>query len=426
MSQMLAIIMAGGKGTRLKPLTRDRSKPSVPFGGGYRLIDITLSNCVNSGIYKIMVLPQYKSQSLVDHLEAGWNLFSFDLGHYLRIVSPQMRQGEKWYEGTADSVSQNAYLIERDDRITHVLILSGDHVYKMDYRLFLKYHQQKKADATISVIEVERREANSFGVVDVDHEFSIKGFQEKPADPPCIPGDPEHSLASMGIYLFNKKVLLEVLEDAEGADFGHDIIPTLLGRYQVSAFPYRAGNRLRDYTYVTGDDGMRRRQLEEPTKDAGYWRDVGNLDAYWNANMDLCGVDPYFNLYGELWPIRSYIPQHPPAKFVFASERGERPRVGKALDSLVSVGCIISGGMVRNSVLGPKVVVQSWAQVDESVIMNNVVIGRDCRIKKTIIDKNNHLPPGTCIGLDPKADAERFTVTERGITVVPKAYFPAP
>ncbi|MFZ5587525.1 MAG: glucose-1-phosphate adenylyltransferase [Thermodesulfobacteriota bacterium] len=423
MQDILAIIMAGGKGERLSPLTLDRSKPSVPFGGHYRLIDITLSNCINSAIYKLMVLPQYKSQSLVDHLEAGWNIFSYDLGHYLRIVSPQMRMGEHWYKGTADSVRQNAYLIERDHQLNHILILSGDHVYKMDYAAFRAHHERTNADVTISVIEVDRKvAAGTYGVLEVDDEFNVKGFQEKPADPPAMPGDPERTLASMGIYLFRKEVMLEVLQEAAGTDFGHDIIPALLGRYQVKAYPYRAMNAIRDFTYVTQPDGRRERIYEERTRDSGYWRDVGNLDSYWNANMDLCGVDPFFNLYGELWPIRTHLHQFPPAKFIFQSERADPPRVGKALDSLVSLGCIISG-VVRNSVLGMNVIVRSWAEVDESVILDDVVVGRGSRIKKAIIDKHNFLPEGTRIGLDPSEDRKHFTVTERGITVIPKGYF---
>ncbi len=423
MKDVLAVIMAGGKGQRLAPLTDDRSKPSVPFGGIYRLIDITLSNVINSGIYKIMVLPQYKSQSLVDHLEAGWNIFNYDLGHYLRIVPPQMRSGDQWYQGTADSVRQNAYLLERDHNLEAVLILSGDHVYKMNYALFREYHDEKDADVSISVIEVDRQMAREFGVVEVDPEFTIQAFHEKPKDPCCIPGDPNHSLASMGIYMFRKEVLMDILENAEGTDFGHDIIPTLLGKYKVVAYPYRANNIISDYAYVYDDEGRRHRVMEERTRDSGYWRDVGNLDAYWNANMDLCGVEPYFSLYGTTWSLRTHRRQFPPAKFVFQDERSSTPRAGKALDSLVGSGCIISGAIVRNSVLSSNVIVESWADVDESVILDDVIIGRRCTVKKAIIDKQNTLPEGTEIGVNPKEDRKRFTVTPRGITVVPKNYF---
>ncbi len=423
MKDVLAVIMAGGKGERLAPLTQDRSKPSVPFGGTYRLIDITLSNCVNSGIYKILVLPQYKSQSLVDHLEAGWNIFSYDLGHYLRIASPQMRLGEHWYQGTADSVRQNAYLIERDPKLGHVLILSGDHVYKMDYSLFRAYHEEQDADVTISVIEVDREvAAGAYGVLEVDADYNVLGFHEKPENPVCMPDDPERTLASMGIYYFKKSVMMDILKEGQGTDFGKDIIPGLLGRYKVKAYAFRASNKLADYTFITQEDGRRLRTFEEKTKDSVYWRDVGNLDSYWNANMDLCGVDPYFNLYGELWPIRTHLRQFPPAKFIFQSERADPPRVGKALDSLVGLGCIISG-VVRNSVLSTNVVVRSYAEVDESVIMDDVVIGRHCRIKKTIIDKANNIPDGTKIGYDPVEDRKHFKVSERGITVIPKGFF---
>jgi glucose-1-phosphate adenylyltransferase len=423
MIDVLAIVMAGGKGTRLAPLTGDRSKPAVPFGGTYRLIDITLSNCINSGIYKIMVLPQYKGQSMMDHIEAGWNIFSFDLGHYLRIVPPQMRTGETWYQGTADSVRQNAYLIDRDHKVQQVLILSGDHVYKMDYSQFRATHDDSNADVSISVIEVDRGAASAFGVVDVADDFSIKGFVEKPADPPCIPGDPGRSLASMGIYLFKKEVLLDVLESTGGMDFGHDIIPSLLGKYKVMAYPYKGSNKLSDYELVSLEDGRRERRFIEPTKDSGYWRDVGTLDAYWNANMDLCGMDPFFNLYGKLWPIHTHQQQLPPAKFVFGEERSNPPRVGKALDSLVGSGCIITG-IVRNSVLGTQVVTQSWSEVDECVIMDDVIIGRNTKVKKCIIDKHNYIPPGEVIGYNPAKDMKRFPVTERGIVVVPKGFFP--
>jgi glucose-1-phosphate adenylyltransferase len=348
------------------------------------------------------------------------------LGHYLRIVSPQHAHwARRWYRGYRRfSVRQNSYLIERDKLLSNIMVLSGDHVYKMDYRLFRQYHDAKGADVSISVIEVDRMEACAFGVVEVDEDFNIKGFHEKPDDPVCIPGDSEHALASMGIYIFNREVLLEVLDAAQGKDFGHDIIPSLLGKYKVVAYPYRARNRIEDYSFTTQTDGRRARVLEERTKDSGYWRDVGSLDAYWNANMDLCGVEPFFNLYGTYWPIHTYMRQLPPAKFVFASERANPPRVGKALDSMVGQGCIITG-IVRDSVLSANVITRSWSHVSESVIMDNVIIGRKCKVKKAIIDKNNYIPDGTNIGVDPAEDKERFKVTPRGITVVPKGYFPA-
>ena len=422
MKNVLAFVMAGGRGERLSPLTEDRAKPAVPFGGIYRLIDFTLSNCVNSQIYKIMVLPQYKSQSLNDHLEAGWRLFTPRLGHFLKVVPPQQRISADWYKGTADCIRQNRYLIERYSPI-EILILSGDHIYKMDYSLFVQYHRAKEADVSISLLEVDKGMAHQFGVAEVDEDLRIRGFREKPkSDVRTIPDDPDHVLASMGIYLFKTEVLLDILESSHEDDFGHDIIPLLLESYRVYGYPYRRNNRIEDDIYVTLENGERQLRLEPHTRDSAYWRDVGTLDAYWNANMDLTGVDPYFNLYGRRWPIHTYQPPAPPAKFIFANERSNGFRVGKALDSIVASGCIVSG-IVRNSVLAHNVVVRSWATVDESVILNDTVVGRNCRIRKAIIDKHNDLPPGTEIGYHPQEDRKRFTVTPRGIVVVPKEYF---
>lgn len=422
MKDVLAFVMAGGRGVRLMPLTQDRTKPAVPFGGIYRLIDLPLSNCINSQVYKIIILPQYKSQSLHDHLEDGWNIFNQKLGHFLRIVPPQQRIGLDWYRGTADSIRQNLYLIERY-RPSHVLILSGDHIYKMDYSLFASYHQEREADVTISLLEVGTELAHQFGVAEVDEEFRILGFQEKPREAATtIPGDSGHVLASMGIYLFRAETLVEILTSGNEVDFGRDIIPNLLNSHRIYAYPYRQQNKIEDYVYMTMPDGERQLRLEPHTRDSAYWRDVGDLDAYWNANMDLTGVEPYFNLYGQRWPLHTYQTAAPPAKFVFATERSDGFRVGKALDSLVAPGCIVSG-IVRNSVLSSNVIVRSWAQVDESVIMDRVVVGRHCKIKKTIIDKYNIIPPKTTIGYNPSEDRKRFTVTPRGIVVIPKGYF---
>jgi len=422
MKETLAFVMAGGKGERLMPLTGDRTKPAVPFGGIYRLIDFTLNNCVNSAIYKIIILPQYKSQSLTDHLEASWNIFSHRLGHFLKIVPPQQRIGHDWYRGTADSIRQNLYLIERY-RPRNTLILSGDHIYKMDYSRFLDYHREKDADITIALLEVSTDQARQFGVAEVDHDFRILGFQEKPKhEPKTIPGDPEHVLASMGIYIFRTKTLLEILKTMEGNDFGGEIIPKLLDSHRIYAYPYRKLNRIPEYIYETLPNGERELQLDPHPRDSSYWRDVGTLDAYWNANMDLTGVEPHFNLYGIRWPIHTHQVQNPPAKFVFATERTENFRVGKALDSLVSSGCIVSG-IVLNSVLSYNTTVRSWARVEESVILGRVIVGRHCKIKKAIIDKDNVTPSHTEIGYNPKEDAKRFTVTPRGIVVVPKGYF---
>jgi glucose-1-phosphate adenylyltransferase len=420
MRDVIALIMAGGKGERLYPLTQDRSKPSVPYGGIYRIIDVTLSNCINSNIYKIMVLPQYKAQSLAEHLEAGWNIFSYALGHYLKVVHPQMRTGDQWYQGTADSVRQNLYLIERESS-EHVLILSGDHVYKMDYSHLKAYHQEKDADITVSVIEIPVSEGHRFGVLEVDQDYRITGFQEKPPTPTAIPGDPDHALASMGIYMFKTPVLVDLLKFSDRDDFGMHIIPEALERYSLFAFPYKKENRIEDFVYTMAEDGSRLRILEPCVRDSSYWRDVGDLDAYWNANMDLTGVEPMFNLYGTKWPLRTFQAQYPPVKTVFKNKSANR--IGMALDSIVSHGTIISGGVVKNSVLSYNVTVRSWSEVRESVIMSDVEIGRHCRIMKAIIDKKNIIPPNTAIGYDPEEDRKRFTVTPRGIVVVGKGTF---
>ena len=422
MNETLAFIMAGGRGERLLPLTQERAKPAVPFGAIYRIIDFTLTNCVNSHIYKIIVLPQYKSQSLNEHLEAGWNIFSHKFGHFLKIVPPQQRTGPEWYMGTADAIRQNLYLIKRY-RPAHILVLSGDHIYKMDYSLLLQYHLEKKADMTVSLLETRKELAHEMGVAQVDREFRIRGFQEKPKDKiETIPGDPNHVLASMGIYLFKTETILELLESRAEKDFGKDIIPSSLETHRVYAYPYNRFNRITDYVNVTMENGEREERLEDRTRDSSYWRDVGTLDAYWNANMDLTGLDPYFSLYGRRWPIHTYQMPAPPAKFVFANERQDGFRVGKALDSIVAPGCIISG-IVRDCVLAYHVVVRSWATVEESVVMDNVVVGRHCKIKKAIIDKDNILPKGLEIGYHPEEDRKRFTVTPRGIVVVPKGHF---
>ncbi|MBW1787730.1 MAG: glucose-1-phosphate adenylyltransferase, partial [Deltaproteobacteria bacterium] len=376
-----------------------------------------LSNCINSEVYKIIVLPQYKSQTLMQHLEGGWNIFSPALGHYLKIAPPQMMKGEKWYEGTADSIRQNMYLIE-DESPDHVLTLSGDHVYKMDYARFKDYHVAENADVTISVKEVDKELAAGYGIVEVDEKFRVKGFQEKPAAPKTIPGDSSRVLASMGIYVFKAQVLLDLLKNSDVADFGKDILPAILKSHRVMAYPYRRENRIREIISYVDEEGVFREKEVENTRDSGYWRDVGTLDSYWNANMDLTGVDPYFNKYGRLWPIRTFQRQYPPVKTVFALESGREPRVGRALDSLVAHGSIISGGVVRNSVLSYNVFVQSWASIEESVVMENVVVGRYARIKKAIIAEGVRIPQGMRIGFSPAEDRKRFTVTSRGITVV--------
>ncbi len=422
MKNTLAFIMAGGRGKRLMPLTRDRAKPAVPFGGIYRLVDLVLSNCINSQLYKIIVLPQYKSQSLTDHLEDGWNIFNKKLGHFLKIVPPQQRIGGEWYRGTADSIRQNLYLIEKT-KPRHVLILSGDHIYKMDYSKFLLYHLEKDADLSVALVEVGKELASQMGIAEVNEDYKILGFQEKPRENiKTIPGNPKKILASMGIYLFKTNILMDSLKSINKDDFGQDIIPYLIPRSRVYAYPFQKENVIEDYSYHALENGELRLQLAPKTSDSSYWRDVGTLDEYWNANMDLTGLDPSFNLYGQKWPIHTYQIPAPPAKFIFSNERPKDFRVGKALDSIVAPGSIISG-IVRNSVISYYVFIQSWANVEESVIMDDVIIGQHCKIKKAIIDKHNVIPSHTEIGYHPKEDRKRFTVTPRGIVVVPKGFF---
>ncbi|MFZ3123135.1 MAG: glucose-1-phosphate adenylyltransferase [Thermodesulfovibrionales bacterium] len=398
---MLAIILAGGKGERLHPLTIHRAKPAVPFGGKYRIIDFTLSNCINSGIRKIAVLTQYKSLSLNRHLALGWeHLLNPELDEFIISVPPQKRVDERWYEGTADAVYQNIYFIEKEAP-AYLLILSGDHVYKMDYSEMFSFHISKGAVGTIAAIEMDREKASSFGVIEVDEKSRIIGFKEKPKKPKPMPGSPDQALVSMGVYLFNTQdVLSELMSDAlrsTAHDFGRNIIPDMIKTDRLFAYNFKDENK----------------------KKAKYWRDVGSIDGYWEANMEIVSVDPMFNLYDEEWPLRTYQPQYPPAKFVFAQER-KGGRLGIALDSIVCDGCIISGGRVQNSVLSPNVRVNSWADVRDSVLMENVEIGRHCKIKKAIIDKDVSVPEGTVIGYDIESDRKRFHVSAEGVVVIPK------
>lgn len=398
---ILALVLAGGKGERLHPLTIHRAKPAVPFGGKYRIIDFTLSNCINSNIRKIAVLTQYKSLSLDRHLALGWeHLLNPELDEYIISVPPQQRVDERWYEGTADAVYQNIYFIEKEEP-AYLFILSGDHVYKMDYSEMFVSHLAKNAMGTIAAIEVDRDKASSFGVIEVDEESRIIGFEEKPENPKPIPWNPNQSLVSMGVYLFNTQdILSELKSDAlrtTAHDFGRNIIPHMIATKRLFAYNFKDENK----------------------KEAKYWRDVGAIDGYWEANMDLASVDPLFNLYDSKWPIRTYQPQYPPAKFVFAQEH-QGGRLGIALDSVVCDGCIVSGGRVQNSVLSPNVRVNSWADVRESVLMENVEVGRYCRVRKAIIDKDVSVPEGAVIGYDIEADRKRFHVSSNGIVVIPK------
>ena len=400
MKNVLAFLMAGGKGERLMPLTRDRAKPAVPFGGIFRIIDFTLSNCINSGIRKIHVLTQYKSVSLVRHLWMGWNIFDAELGEYIDIIHPQQRVDEHWYQGTADSVYQNIYSIEAE-RPPYVLILAGDHIYKMNYAQMLDSHVSAQAELTVGVIRMPAGTGSLFGVAELDDKNRINRFVEKPTTPPLIPGDPGHIYASMGIYLFNRDVLEEeLILDAQSKtehDFGKNVLPSCL----------KNGRRV--FAYL----------LEDRDGQPAYWRDIGTIDAYFEANMDLIQVTPIFNLYDREWPVRTYMEQHPPVKFVFSG--GDDPaRVGTASDSLVAGGCIVSGGRVARSVLSPKVRIHSFSEITDSVLMEGVEVGRHAQIRRAIIDKDVKIPPSSVIGFDATLDRRRFTVTESGITVVAK------
>jgi len=399
MQRVLCVLLAGGAGERLYPLTRNRAKPAVPFGGMYRIIDVTLSNCINSGLRKIIILTQYKSLSLNRHIRLGWNILSTELGEFIEILPPMQRVSENWYLGTADAVYQNIYSILTEDP-EHVLILAADHIYKMDYALMLEHHLDSGADVTVGTIRVPPDEAYRFGVVRVGSDGQIVGFAEKPRGPlldAISDGGPVH--ASMGIYLFRTSALIATLrQDAENPesshDFGRNILPSILGEYRVFSYPFLDKNR----------------------KEQPYWEDVGTLDTYYEANMDLVSVSPVFNLYDAEWPIRTLQEQHPPVKFVFAQEGN---RMGVALDSIVSNGCIISGGRVVQSVLSPRVRINSYSEVHCSILFTGVDVGRHCRLRRCIVDRGLQIPPNTHIGYDLEKDRERgFTVTDSGIVVV--------
>jgi len=400
--RILAVVLAGGKGERLEPLTRDRAKPAVPFGGVYRIIDFTLSNCLNSGLRKILILTQYKAMSLDRHISIGWNrYFCRELGEFVDVVPPQQRVDENWYQGTADAVYQNIYAIEKEQPDL-VVILAGDHIYKMNYRLMIDFHVESRADVTVGVLRATRQEASRrFDVLEVGRDDRIVGFEEKPVDPKPIPGNDRECLASMGIYVFTARFLFETLcRDATRResrhDFGGNVLPSVLGEDRVFAYRF----------------------VDENRKQTAYWRDVGTLDAYYEASMDLVATDPQLNLYDEAWPIRTYQPNDPPPKFVFA----ESERRGLAMDSIVCSGSIVSGGQVERSILGPRCRVNSYARVEDSILFAGVDIGRHARVRRSIIDKGVAIPPGTEIGFDPVHDRARgFTVTDSGLTVIPKA-----
>jgi glucose-1-phosphate adenylyltransferase len=399
---VLTFIMAGGKGERLFPLTKDRTKPAVPFGGIYRIIDFTLSNCINSGLRRMYVLTQYKSESLQRHIRLGWNILASELGEYIELLPAQQRIGDTWYLGTADAIYQNLYTIE-SEKCEEILILSGDHIYKMNYYTMIDFHRELEADLTVGVVEVNKDRASQLGIVEVDKTGKVTGFQEKPKNPHTIPNKPDKVFASMGIYTFKSEILKrELQEDAANKtshhDFGKNIIPQML----------KKGLKVAAYNFI-----------DENKKEAQYWRDIGTIDAYYEANMDLVQVAPECNLYDATWPIRTYQEQFPPAKTVFSGEN-ETGRIGLALDSFVAGGCIISGGKVQRSILSPNVRVNSYSEVVDSILMEGVNVGRHAKVKKAIIDKDVIIPEGMVIGYNKEEDKKRFYVSEEGVVVVAK------
>jgi len=396
--------MAGGQGTRLHPLTRDRAKPAVPFGGKYRIVDFVLSNLVNSQIYSIYLLVQFRSQSLIEHLKDGWQFGRILHDHFIVPVPAQMRLGDSWYQGTADAIFQNLNLID-DFKPDLIAVFGADHIYRMDIQQMIAFHVDRKASVTVATLPVTLEEADQFGVVDVDSGLRVFGFDEKPQNPRAMPGAPGKCLASMGNYLFDPQVLRTALiEDSQDRnshhDFGRDLLPALIDRVPVYAYNFMT-NRIR------GDS----------EENLAYWRDVGTIDAYYEANMDLRDAKPHLNLYNPYWPLRTAYYNQPPAKFVF----NEESRRGLSVHSIISEGCIVSGGSVRNSILGRSVFVYSYSDIDDSVVMDYCNIGRHARIRRAIIDKNVSIPDGEVIGYDLEQDRKRFFVTDSGIVVIPKS-----
>jgi len=395
----LVLILAGGEGSRLHQLTSWRAKPAVPFGGKYRIIDFALSNCLNSGLRRIGVLTQYRAHSLIRHLQRAWSFLRNEIGEFVEILPAQQRTSEKqWYQGTADALYQNIDIIRRHQP-GHVLVLGGDHIYTMDFAQMLIHHVENNADFTVGCIEVPKEQASAFGVMSIDEKMRICKFTEKPQDPECMPGKPDTALVSMGIYVFSTNILYKMLDSdasdqTSSHDFGRDIVPANIENHHAIAFPFR-----------------------NKTGAPAYWRDVGSIDSYWEANMDLCAINPELNLYSREWPIWTYQTQHPPAKFIFDDE-GRR---GEAIDSLVSAGCILSGARVKRSIIFFATTIGSYSIVKDSVILPKVTIGENCRLRRVIIDKACNIPDGTVIGEDPEEDAKRFYVSANGIVLVTMA-----
>lgn len=411
MEGVLTMIMAGGYGDRLQPLTRDRSKAAVPFGGKFRIIDFALSNCINSGARNIFVLTQYRSESLHRHIQEAWGISSARLGDYIYCVPPQHKLGADWYSGTADAVRQNLDLIESRN-VDTVLLLSGDHIYKMNYQKMVRYHREKNAHITISALRVRREEAaGQLGVIEIDSDRRMVGFEEKPAQPKPLPDAPDYCLASMGVYAFGSDTLVASL-NAHETDFGKEIIPRLMrSGANIYIYDYEVQNQISD-NIIEVVDGKRRRVLVERTRDSSFWRDVGTIDSYFEASMELLGIDPLFSLYGERWPIRTFMRWLPPSKFTLG---------GMTFDSLVSDGCIVSGGVVRSSILSPGVVVERGAMVSNSVVFDDAIIEPGARINRAIVDKLCVVQTGATLGYNLDADRARgFHVSPGGVVVVPK------
>lgn len=402
MQRVLTFIMAGGKGERLLPLTKDRAKPAVPFGGIYRIVDFTLSNCINSDLRRIYLLTQYKSASLHRHIRLGWNILPSELAQFIELLPAQQRVGDSWYLGTADAIYQNLYTLDMD-KPDEVLILAGDHIYKMNYYDMIDFHRANDADLTVGVVEIDKSSSPHLGVVEVDDSNKVSGFQEKPKNPRTIPGNDNKIYASMGIYVFKGKVIEEELHEdvkriGSSHDFGKDIIPHML----------KKGRKVVAYNFV-----------DQNKHEALYWRDIGTIDAYFEANMDLIQVNPTFNLYDKEWPIRTYQEQFPPVKTVHSGDE-IAGRVGLVLDSIVSSACVVSGGKVQRSVLSPNVRLNSFSEVYDSILMEGVNVGRYAKVKRAIIDKDVNIPQGMVIGYDLAEDKKKFFVTESGIVVVAK------